>query len=77
MPDNRLVLPRILDLDLPFALLDGAWADGPVLWVVAGAALALVGLIALRRVRKIIIVLTVGTAGAVWAWSSGALSLVG
>ena len=69
------MLPRIqLPLDVT---IDSGVAQQPTTWVVVGAVGALIGLFVVRRARKLAILMTVGTAGAVWAWSSGALSLVG
>ena len=69
------VLPRIqLPLDVA---IDPGIAQQPTTWIVVGAVVALVGLFVARRARKLAILMTVGTAGAVWAWSSGALSLAG
>ena len=69
------MLPRI-QLPLDVAIGSGI-AQQPTAWVVVGAVVALVGLFVVRRARKLAILMTVGTAGAVWAWSSGALTLVG
>jgi len=77
VPDNHRVLPRLLTLDLPFALPDGVATDDPLTWVIVGAALAVAGLFAVRRARRLVIVLALGTAGAAWAWSSGALPIPG
>ncbi|MEC9179483.1 MAG: hypothetical protein VX682_00630, partial [Actinomycetota bacterium] len=71
----RRVLARIqLPLDVA---IDPGIAQQPTTWIVVGAVVALVGLFVARRARKLAILMTVGTAGAVWAWSSGALSLAG
>ena len=69
------MLPRIqLPLDVA---IDPGITQQPTTWVVVGAVVALVGLFVARRARKLAILMTVGTAGAVWAWSSGALPLAG
>ena len=69
------MLPRIqFPLDVA---IDSGIAQQPTSWVVVGAVVALVGLFVVRRARKLAILMTVGTAGVVWAWSSGALSLIG
>ena len=89
MPDYCRVLPRIVDFslpvqlpfdlpfDLPNALTGELSSSDPLTWVIAGGALALIGLFALRRVRRMVVILAVGTAGVAWAWSSGVLPLTG
>ncbi len=70
------MLPRIqLPLDVA---IDPGIAQQPTTWVVVGAVVAVRRPVrCARRARKLAILMTVGTAGAVWAWSSGALSLAG
>ena len=77
MPHNRGVLPHTLLSatldDLPF----GLTPDSPLTWLIAGAALALVALFALKRVRRLVLLVAIGTAGAAWAWSSGIITIPG
>lgn len=82
-------LPSSLPVDLPFQLPFALPAVPPALaevpgaltggsqwtWVLAGAALALVGLWAIRRARRMVLAATLGVTGLLLAWNAGFLPL--
>jgi CHASE2 domain-containing sensor protein len=57
--------------ELPGALL----SNSPWTWLLAGAALAVVSLWAVRRARRMVLAATVGVAGLLVAWNAGFLPL--
>jgi hypothetical protein len=54
---------------------EGLSAGSSWAWVLAGAAVAVVSLWALRRARRMVMAATVGVAGLLIAWNAGFLPL--
>lgn len=84
LPRLRFDLPIDLPIDLPFGStrapsvgeLPQAFASGSAwTWILAGAALALVGMWAVRRARRMVLAAAVGVTGLVLAWNAGFLPL--
>jgi hypothetical protein len=85
LPQLPLSLPVDIPLSFPFNLpplppfveeLPGALTGGsPWTWALAGAALAVVSLWAVRKARRMVLAATVGVAGLLLAWNAGFLPL--
>ena len=85
LPQLPLSLPVDIPLSLPFNLpplppfveeLPGALTGGsPWTWALAGAALAVVSLWAIRRARRMVVAAALGVAGLLVAWNAGFLPL--
>ncbi|MDA2989333.1 MAG: hypothetical protein O2815_09675 [Actinomycetota bacterium] len=85
LPQLPLDLPFDFALSLPFDLpslppsieqLPGALTGGsPWTWALAGAALAVVSLWAIRRARRMVVAAALGVAGLLVAWNAGFLPL--
>lgn len=78
------MLPQ-LPVDLPFAtpsmptslsgITETLASGSPWAWALAGAALAVISLWAVRRARRMVLAATLGAAGLVVAWNAGFLPL--
>jgi hypothetical protein len=82
-------LPLSLPIDIPFQLpfspptlppalgeVPGALTGGsPWTWALAGAALTVVSLWAIRRARRMVVAASLGVAGLLVAWNAGFLPL--